>query len=97
MPRENRRHGVPDWQGHPDWQGDQQWQAHPEWHGEVERQRRVHRTDWMALLSGTLFVVLGILLLTRSITEPLVLSGLLVVGLGFAGLVAVVARVVRGK
>jgi hypothetical protein len=51
----------------------------------------------MALLSGLLFVVLGILVLARSITDPLVLSGLVVMGLGFAGLVAVIARVVRGK
>ncbi|MBB6350539.1 hypothetical protein ACWGH8_12350 [Nonomuraea muscovyensis] len=62
-----------------------------------DRRRRTHRTDWMALLSGLLFVVLGILVLTRSITDPLVLSGLVVMGLGFAGLVAVIARVVRGK
>ncbi|MFG3435759.1 hypothetical protein ACGF0J_00825 [Nonomuraea sp. NPDC047897] len=64
---------------------------------DLDRPRRAHRTDWMALLSGLLFVVLGILILTRSITDPLVLSGLVVMGLGFAGLVAVVARVVRGK
>jgi uncharacterized membrane protein HdeD (DUF308 family) len=51
----------------------------------------------MALLSGTLFVVLGILLLTRAITDPLVLVSLVIIGLGFAGLVAVIARVIRGK
>ncbi|MCA2224378.1 hypothetical protein [Nonomuraea aurantiaca] len=64
---------------------------------EVDKPRRVHRTDWMALLSGTLFVVLGILLLTRAITDPLVLVSLVIIGLGFAGLVAVIARVIRGK
>ncbi|WP_327087595.1 hypothetical protein OIE66_35500 [Nonomuraea sp. NBC_01738] len=64
---------------------------------DLERARSVHRTDWMALLSGGLFVVLGILLLTGSITDPLVLASVTVVGLGFAGLVAVVARVARGK
>ncbi|MET7332424.1 hypothetical protein [Nonomuraea sp. NPDC005650] len=63
---------------------------------EVER-RRLHRTDWMALLSGVLFVVLGILIVTRAITDPLVLIGVLVLGLAFAGLVAIIARVVRGK
>ncbi|MEV0824544.1 hypothetical protein [Nonomuraea rubra] len=64
---------------------------------DVERPRRLHRTDWMALLSGVLFVVLGILVVTRAITDPLVLVGVMVLGLAFAGLVAIVARVVRGK
>ncbi|PZG14489.1 hypothetical protein [Nonomuraea aridisoli] len=64
---------------------------------DVERPRRLHRTDWMALLSGVLFVVLGILLVTRAITDPLILIGVMVLGLAFAGLVAIVARGVRGK
>jgi uncharacterized membrane protein HdeD (DUF308 family) len=64
---------------------------------EVERPRRVHRTDWMALLSGVLFIVLGILTVTRTIRDPLILVGVMVLGLAFAGLVAIVARVVRGK
>ncbi|MEV0380147.1 hypothetical protein [Nonomuraea sp. NPDC050643] len=64
---------------------------------EVERPRRLHRTDWMALLSGVLFIVLGILIVTRSITHWLVLTGVMVLGLAFAGLVAIIARVVRGK
>ncbi|TMR10554.1 hypothetical protein ETD86_39130 [Nonomuraea turkmeniaca] len=64
---------------------------------EVERPRQLHRTDWMALLSGVLFVVLGILVVTRAITDWLVLSGVLVLGLALAGLVAIIARAVRGK
>ncbi|MEV1002005.1 hypothetical protein [Nonomuraea sp. NPDC050202] len=64
---------------------------------DVERPRRLHRTDWMALLSGVLFVVLGILVVTRAIRDPLVLVGVMVLGLASAGLVAIVARVVRGK
>ena len=64
---------------------------------DVDKPRSVHRTDWMALLSGMLFVVLGILILTRAITDVLVLVSLVIVGLGFAGLVAVIARVIRGK
>lgn len=64
---------------------------------DLEAPRRVHRTDWMALLSGLLFVVLGILLMTGAITDWLVLIPLVVVGLGFAGLVAIIARVARGK
>jgi uncharacterized membrane protein HdeD (DUF308 family) len=64
---------------------------------DLDKPRSVHRTDWMALLSGALFVVLGILLTTGSIKDPLVLVSLLVIGLGFAGIVAIVARVIRGK
>ncbi|MEQ4715104.1 hypothetical protein [Nonomuraea sp. B19D2] len=64
---------------------------------EVERARRLHRTDWMALLSGVLFVVLGILIVTGAVTDWLVLIGVLVLGLAFAGLVAIIARVFRGK
>ncbi|MFI9589552.1 hypothetical protein [Nonomuraea sp. NPDC052265] len=62
-----------------------------------QRVRRLHRTDWMALLSGTLFVVLGILVVTRELRDALVLIGVTVVGLAFAGVVAIIARVVRGK
>jgi uncharacterized membrane protein HdeD (DUF308 family) len=62
-----------------------------------DRPRRVHRTDWMALLSGILFIVLGILILTGSITDVLVLWPVTVVGLGFAGLVAILAKVIRSK
>ncbi|MBB5074988.1 hypothetical protein [Nonomuraea endophytica] len=64
---------------------------------DVDKPRQLHRTDWMALLSGLLFVVLGILLATDSITDAAVLVALMVVGLGFAGLVAVVARITRRK
>lgn len=62
---------------------------------ELDRPRRAHRTDWMALLSGVLFVVLGILVMTRSITNPMVLLLVLLVGLGFAGTVAIISRVFR--
>lgn len=64
---------------------------------EVERVRRVHRTDWMALLSGVLFVVLGILVVSGEVRDALAVVGLTVVGLAFAGMVAIIARVVRGK
>ncbi|GAA0926601.1 hypothetical protein [Nonomuraea longicatena] len=64
---------------------------------DLDKPRQLHKTDWMALLSGLLFLVLGILLLTDSITDPAVLAALVVLGLGFSGLVAVVARITRGK
>ncbi|GAA3317016.1 hypothetical protein [Nonomuraea dietziae] len=47
-----------------------------------ERQRLLHRTDWMALLSGILFVVLGILLVSGVISDALLLWALLVGGPG---------------
>ncbi|GGP10418.1 hypothetical protein LDL08_27210 [Nonomuraea glycinis] len=64
---------------------------------DLDRPRRSHRTDWMALLSGILFIVLGILVLTDSITDPLVMLPVTVVGLGFAGLVAILTKVIRSK
>ncbi|GAA2367383.1 hypothetical protein [Nonomuraea africana] len=60
-----------------------------------QQQRLLHRTDWMALLSGILFVVLGILLVTGVIRDALLLSALVVGGLGLAGVTAVVARSIR--
>ncbi|MEV0581677.1 hypothetical protein [Nonomuraea sp. NPDC050310] len=62
-----------------------------------ERPRRVHRTDWMALLSGLLFIVLGILVVTGELRDWIVLTAVTVGGLGIAGVVAVIARLVRGK
>ncbi|MET9337260.1 hypothetical protein [Nonomuraea sp. NPDC003804] len=59
------------------------------------RQPLLHRTDWMALLSGILFVVLGILLVTGVIRDFVLLLALLFGCLGLAGVVAVVARSVR--
>ena len=64
---------------------------------DVERVRQLHRTDWMALLSGVLFVVLGILVVSGVVKDALAMIGLTVVGLAFAGMVAIIARVVRGK
>lgn len=64
---------------------------------DLDRPRRLHRTDWMALLSGVLFIVLGILILTDSITDALVLFPVMVAGLGLAGLVSIAARMIRGK
>ncbi|GAA2311893.1 hypothetical protein GCM10010149_73320 [Nonomuraea roseoviolacea subsp. roseoviolacea] len=64
---------------------------------DLEPVRGIHRTDWMALLSGMLFVALGALVLSGGLKDPLALVGLVVVGLGFSGLVAVIARVARGR
>jgi hypothetical protein len=51
----------------------------------------------MALLSGLLFVVLGILVVTGGIGDSLILLGVTVLGLASAGVVAIIARVFRGK
>ncbi|MFF0574023.1 hypothetical protein ACFY19_25785 [Streptosporangium saharense] len=57
--------------------------------------RRVHRTDWMALLTGLLFIVTGILFIAIPDLEPLVMLPVILGGLGLAGLAAILARAVR--
>ncbi|MFJ2030311.1 hypothetical protein [Streptosporangium sp. NPDC087985] len=56
---------------------------------------RWHRTDWMALLSGLLFVGVGIVFVLRPAVESLIMIPVLLGGLGLAGLVAILARVAR--
>ncbi|MDF5751345.1 hypothetical protein [Spongiactinospora sp. TRM90649] len=62
-----------------------------------QRPRRSHRTDWMALLSGLLFLMLGIGFVSGDLTDPFVAIPLLIAGLGLAGFVAVIARVIRRR
>ncbi|WP_326635755.1 hypothetical protein OG884_22205 [Streptosporangium sp. NBC_01755] len=57
--------------------------------------RSVHRTDWMALLSGMLFIAAGIVFIIRPSVQPLGMLTVLVGGLGLAGLVAILAKVIR--
>ena len=59
--------------------------------------RRRHRTDWMALLSGLLFIGSGIVFISLPSVEPLVMLPLLLGGLGMAGLVAIFARAIRRR
>ncbi|WP_440073328.1 hypothetical protein [Streptosporangium sp. OZ121] len=61
----------------------------------TERRRRVHRTDWMALLSGVVFIAAGIVFISEPSVQPLVMLMVLVSGLGFAGLVAILAKAIR--
>jgi uncharacterized membrane protein HdeD (DUF308 family) len=56
---------------------------------------RLHRTDWMAMLSGLLFIAVGIVFISRPTVESLVMLPIVLCGLGFAGLVAILARVIR--
>lgn len=58
-------------------------------------QRRTHRTDWMALLSGMVFIAAGIVFISEPSVPPLVMFTILVSGLGTAGLVAILAKAIR--
>jgi len=75
----------------PDVEGVQQ----PE--NEPARARRTHRTDWMALLSGLLFIALGIAFVSGDLKDPTVALPVLLGGLGLAGFIAVIARVFRRR
>ncbi|GII53129.1 hypothetical protein Pth03_15180 [Planotetraspora thailandica] len=59
------------------------------------RPRRVHRTDWMALLCGLLFTGVGVTYLTGAAPNAVIMAPLLVGGLGFAAFVAIVAKAIR--
>ncbi|GII75593.1 hypothetical protein Sru01_05750 [Sphaerisporangium rufum] len=56
-----------------------------------------HKTDWFALLAGLLFIGIGVRYLLRPQPDTLVMGLLLVFGLGFAGLVGVMARTMRRR
>ncbi|GAA3444153.1 hypothetical protein [Planomonospora venezuelensis] len=56
---------------------------------------RWHRTDWMALLSGALFVTAGILFITVPELGPAIMLPIVLGGLAFAGFVAIIARSIR--
>lgn len=64
----------------------------------AKKQRRYwHRTDWLSLLAGLLFIGIGV----RYLVEPPPNTGVMVLtlvfGLGFAGFFAVVARAFRKR
>ncbi|GII66449.1 hypothetical protein Skr01_65340 [Sphaerisporangium krabiense] len=56
-----------------------------------------HRTDWLSLLCGLLFVGIGVLYLTGTAPDMAVMALVLVAGLGLAGFVAVLAKAVRKR
>lgn len=65
---------------------------------EPRRQRRVHRTDWLSLLCGLLFIGIGLRYLNApDANNNVIMFPVLVVGLGFAGLVAIVAKAIRKR
>jgi uncharacterized membrane protein HdeD (DUF308 family) len=56
---------------------------------------RWHRTDWMALLSGVLFVTVGILFITVPDLGPVIMLPVVLGGLAFAGFITIIARSIR--
>lgn len=62
-----------------------------------EKPRQRHRTDWFALLGGLLFVGIGIRFIAGPRPEPLIMLGVLLVGLAVAGLVALTVKAVRRR
>ncbi|MEU8173028.1 hypothetical protein AB0C14_09135 [Microbispora hainanensis] len=60
-----------------------------------ERPRRVHRTNWMSLLCGLLFIGMGIRYLSAPEPDAVVMAPVLVGGLGFAAFVAILAKAIR--
>ncbi|MFC6080695.1 hypothetical protein [Sphaerisporangium aureirubrum] len=64
----------------------------------VKKERRYwHRTDWLSLFSGLLFVGIGVRYLVEPAPDALTMLLSLVFGLGFAGFFAVIARVSRKR
>lgn len=53
------------------------------------------RPDWMALLSGLLFIGIGIGYLAFPAPDPVLMLVLLLGGLGLSGVLALVARALR--
>ncbi|MBO3747073.1 hypothetical protein J5X84_13430 [Streptosporangiaceae bacterium NEAU-GS5] len=64
---------------------------------ERQRPKRSHPTDWLSLLCGLLFIGIGIRYVTAPTPDALVMLPILLVGLGFAGLVAVIAKAARRR
>ena len=60
-----------------------------------ERPRHAHRTDWMALLCGLLFIGIGVRYLTGRSPDPVIMAPVLVGGLGFAAFVAILVKAIR--
>lgn len=56
-----------------------------------------HRTDWLALLCGLLFIGIGAAFISDPAQDPLIMGPVLIVGLGFAGFVAIIAKAVRRR
>ncbi|MBX6169679.1 MAG: hypothetical protein IRY84_18905 [Thermobispora bispora] len=60
-----------------------------------ERPRRVHRTNFMSLLCGLLFIGIGIRYMTGPEPDAVIMVPVLIGGLGFAAFVAILAKAIR--
>ncbi|GLW96223.1 hypothetical protein [Microtetraspora sp. NBRC 16547] len=60
-----------------------------------KRPGQTHRTDWLALLCGLLFVGVGIRYLIPPSPDPALILLILIVGLGFSAFVAILAKAAR--
>lgn len=63
--------------------------------GPPARRTLRHRTDWMALLSGLLFIGAGAVFIGMPNVEPVIMLPVVLVGLGVAGMIAILARAIR--
>lgn len=82
-----------------------EWAAFHEWGPEWaspgeprgERRRLRHRTDWLSLLGGLLFIGMGVRFIAGPPADPVTMLAVLLTGLAFAGLVAVIVTAARGR
>jgi len=76
------------------------WAVHHEWapdDPDGERRSLRHRTDWLSLLGGLLFIGMGIRFIAGPPIDPVTMLAVLLTGLAFAGLVAVIVTAARGS
>lgn len=76
------------------------WAVHHEWapdDPDGERRSLRHRTDWLSLLGGLLFIGMGIRFIAGPPIDPVTMLAVLLTGLAFAGLVAVIVTTARGS
>ncbi|GAA0387394.1 hypothetical protein Acor_24850 [Acrocarpospora corrugata] len=62
-----------------------------------KKPRQGHRTDWLALLCGLLFIGFGIRYLTPPLPDPVIMVPILLIGLGFAGFIGILSKAFRKR
>ncbi|MFC4535077.1 hypothetical protein [Sphaerisporangium dianthi] len=58
---------------------------------------RRHRTDWLSLLAGLLFIGIGVRFVTAPMPDMMVMAPILIFGLGLAGFVGIITKAVRKR
>ncbi|MET8142870.1 hypothetical protein ABZU32_21410 [Sphaerisporangium sp. NPDC005288] len=56
-----------------------------------------HRTDWLSLLAGLLFVGVGIRFVIAPVPDVMVMAPIVIFGLGLAGFVGVLSKAFRKR